>query len=43
MHDNGNIVHTRRLANTALMLGHRLRRWSNIKTALAKRLVFPEL
>ena len=31
---------TRRSANARLMLAHSLRRWANIKPALAERLVF---
>ena len=32
-------ANTRRLANAALMLVQRLKRWTSIKAALAKRLV----
>ena len=33
-------ANTRRWANAVLMLGWRLRRWPNIKTTFAERLVF---
>ena len=33
-------ANTGRIANAGLMLVHRLRRWPNIKPALAQRLVF---
>ena len=33
----------RLLANVDLMLGHRLRRWPNIKSTLGQSLVFPGL
>ena len=33
-------ANTRRLANVDSMLAHRLRRWPNIESTFAKRLVF---
>ena len=38
--DKGSPSNTRRLTNADLMLGHRLRRWPNIKSTSVQRLVF---
>ena len=40
--DADNPANTRLLPNAVLMLGHRLRRWPNINTALGNCLVFAD-